>query len=131
MNKPINQVLCTNLMRLRVKHRYSQREISEVLQISQPSYNRMESGAAKITGERIYQLAKFYKVPIHDLYSENGFNYQNDRPPKQVVILQEKLSDTKLINQILKERNDELLKKLRRKDRKIDILLKGSYSVLR
>lgn len=127
MNRPINQILCTNLVRLRIKHRYSQREISEVLKVTQPSYNRMESGSTSISGERIYQLAKFYKVPIHDLFCEKGFDYRNESSTKEVDILQEKLLDTKLVNKILKERNDELQEKLRRKDRKIDILLKQTY----
>lgn len=127
MNKPINQILCTNLVRLRVKNRYSQIQISEILKMTQPSYNKMEAGSTNISGERIYKLAKLYKVSIADFFSENGAVSNESISSSDAVLLKERLSHFELINEILAERNKELQEKLKRRDRKIEVLLRQAY----
>lgn len=127
MNKPINQILCTNLVRMRVKNRYSQRQISEILKMTQPSYNKMEAGSTNISGERIYKLAKLYKVSIADFFSENGAVSNESISSSDAVLLKERLSHFELINEILAERNKELQEKLKRRDRKIEVLLRQTY----
>lgn len=127
MNKPINQILCTNLVRLRVKNRYSQRQISEILKMPQPSYNKMEAGSTSISGERAYKLAKLYKVSIADFFSENGAVSNGSISSSDAVLLKERLSHFQLMNKILLERNSELQEKLKRRDRKIEVLLRQAY----
>lgn len=127
MNKPINQILCTNLVRLRVKNRYSQRQIAEILKMTQPSYNKMEAGSTNISGERIYKLAKLYKVSIADFFSENGAVSNRSISSSDAVLLKERLSHFQLMNKILLERNSELQEKLKRRDRKIEVLLRQAY----
>ena len=72
MNTQINEILICNLRRLRHKHRYSQQDIAAVLSISQPSYNRIESGKTELRLAFIYKLARFYNVFIDDLLENNA-----------------------------------------------------------
>lgn len=49
---------------------YEQKEIADVLGISQNSYSRLERSPENITGEQAKKLAEFYNVDIKDLLSE-------------------------------------------------------------
>src|SRR3546814_20513423 len=92
MATKINKILSTNLVRIRLSNRYSQKEISEVLGITQPSYNRMESGTTCIRAERLYKLAQFYEVLV-DLFFHEKPVYNRDRPDltKEVMLLEERV----------------------------------------
>ena len=57
--------ICQKLKDLRKKHGYSQEELAELLHIGQNTYSQLESGKTKIDIERLHQIAKLYKVPLH------------------------------------------------------------------
>lgn len=61
-----------NLIKIRKINRFSQSDISEVLEISQPSYNRIESGKIQINVLYLYRLAKFYNILIDDFFSSDS-----------------------------------------------------------
>lgn len=77
MDKRVNEILTGNLIKMRMKHRYSQRQVASILQIAQPSYNRIESGKTTIKPFFLIRLAEFYCVMIDDFfigYNSNGRN---------------------------------------------------------
>ena len=82
METQFNRILCTNLIRLRTINRYSQQEISEVIDVTQTSYNRMESGKIRISTFKLFQLAVFYGVQMDELvpaYASERHNEQSLR----------------------------------------------------
>lgn len=67
MDKNLNGVVTANLIRLRLENDYSQQKIANILKISQPSYNRIESGKTQLSLVFSYRLSRFYNVLIDDL----------------------------------------------------------------
>lgn len=53
-----------NLIELRKMNKLTQRQVAEVLNISQPSYIRYEKGKAEPTLENLVKLADLYDVSI-------------------------------------------------------------------
>ena len=49
---------------LREDHDLSQREVAKIISTTQQQYSRIETGKSDITGERLIQLAQFYKVSV-------------------------------------------------------------------
>jgi transcriptional regulator with XRE-family HTH domain len=45
----------------------SQENVAFNLQISQSSYAKMESGQSKLSVDRLYQLASFFKISVEEL----------------------------------------------------------------
>jgi len=74
MIQKIRDIICANLVRIRVSRRYSQREISSVLSIKQPSYRNIEMGHTLISAAQLAVLANFYRLPV-------ALFYQNDTIP--------------------------------------------------
>jgi len=60
----VNNIISENLLRLRNEKNYSQKQIAKVLSIKQPSYNRMETGETKLDADKLYRLARFYRVSV-------------------------------------------------------------------
>lgn len=73
----VNSILTKNLIRLRVQNQFSQRDIAEVLKISQPSYNRIECGKTQLNLTFLYKLAKFYKVMADDFFYSGSVRQYN------------------------------------------------------
>jgi transcriptional regulator with XRE-family HTH domain len=65
MEQPITISISKKLRKLRLEFRYSQGEVANLLGISQPAYNKIESGTTSISIEYLIKLIKFYKVEIH------------------------------------------------------------------
>ncbi|MCI6884214.1 helix-turn-helix domain-containing protein [bacterium] len=53
-----------NIRSLREDHDYRQRELAEVLCVSQNTYSQYENGVIELTPEKLIQLADFYDVSI-------------------------------------------------------------------
>ena len=53
-----------NIRSLREDHDYRQRELAEVLCVSQNTYSQYENGVIELTPEKLSQLADFYDVSI-------------------------------------------------------------------
>lgn len=125
MSTEQNTILTKNLIRIRSEKRFSQREISAILGISQPSYNRVEAGTASMNAERLHLLAEFYMMQMDDFFSESpGTSYSAALLKQKIFSLENKIKDIETINNILQKRNSELEEKLKRKDKKIDALMK-------
>lgn len=58
MNKKIKQ--------LRIEHGYKQSDIAKILQISQQSYSRYETGDATLPAWIVRELCEFYAVSADD-----------------------------------------------------------------
>lgn len=58
------------LRKVREEKGYSQEEIADFLNISQPQYYRKESGISKFSEEEWNKMADFYGVSIHDIRDE-------------------------------------------------------------
>ena len=58
------EVFKRNLIELRKLNNYTQRQVAEVLNISQPSYIRYENGKAEPSLENLVKLADLFDVSI-------------------------------------------------------------------
>ncbi len=56
-----------NIRKLRLDREFSQEYVAFSLQMSQSSYAKMESGQSKISIDRLYLIAHFFKVPVEEL----------------------------------------------------------------
>lgn len=112
MERRINKIIGFNLYRVRMMHRYSQRDIAMVLYIKQPSYNRMEAGTARISAAQLHMLADFYDIRVDDFYQETLSREGAARDPvRENNHLRELVRKYKLANSMLQTRNFELERK--------------------
>lgn len=51
-----------NIRNLREDHDYRQRQLAEVLHVSQNTYSQYETGVIELTAEKLLLLADFYNV---------------------------------------------------------------------
>ncbi|TYR36355.1 helix-turn-helix domain-containing protein [Sphingobacterium phlebotomi] len=114
-------------MKIRIGKRYSQEHIASVLDIKQPSYHKMEGGLTRISGEQLGVLAEFYKVNICFFYREVvDSNSDEGNLPRDMLKINEDLTNQKLLVSLLVKQNEELEQKIRDKDLMIDRLLSES-----
>ncbi|HUH17848.1 helix-turn-helix transcriptional regulator [Albibacterium sp.] len=98
METEFKSTVCKNLIRLRIHNRYSQKEISEVLEITQTSYNRIESGKIRINALFLFRLAQFYNILVDDFFSNNVIIRSDEQKlKKDFVQLQERLESLYLL----------------------------------
>lgn len=53
-----------NIRSLREDHDYKQRQLAEVLHVSQNTYSQYENGVIELTAEKLVLLADFYGVSV-------------------------------------------------------------------
>lgn len=53
-----------NIRSLREDHDYKQRQLAEVLHVSQNTYSQYENGVIELTAEKLILLADYYEVSI-------------------------------------------------------------------
>ncbi|WP_165851777.1 helix-turn-helix domain-containing protein [Chryseobacterium pennipullorum] len=71
--------LGTKLARLRQKKGYSQKEVADLLHISQPAYHKWETDATKPGAESVTRLCEIYEIEISDLMEDiPTFNITNN-----------------------------------------------------
>lgn len=117
--------MATSTLRiLREVNDYTQDFVAEeILQISQPSYARLEQNPSKITGEQAQKLSELYGVSIANLLSEaspivtfkeksiTGNNTANGYVQIQTITNKEsEIASLKDEIQYLRKQNQELLK---------------------
>lgn len=125
MNKDPIIILSSNLVRIRIRNRYSQREIADELGIAQSSYNRMEAGISKLSALQLYTLAKFYRILIDELFDPKAeFDGSKARLEEDLALIGEQLIREKVMYRLILNRNSELEDKIKRRDKKIDSLIK-------
>ncbi len=59
-----------NIRKMRNNRELSQENVAFNLKISQSSYAKMESGQSKLSVDRLYQLASFFKISVEELLKE-------------------------------------------------------------
>ena len=71
--KNLNQEITrNNIINMRKSHKYSQRQLAELVGVSRTTYNGIENGKVKITIFYVELLAKFYNVPIEKIAVISG-----------------------------------------------------------
>ena len=63
--------MAKNLRVLRVRFDYSQAEVSSYLNISQPAYQKYESGLTEVSMEALEKLAQLYGVDEYEIMEGN------------------------------------------------------------
>lgn len=53
-----------NIRALREGHDFKQRELAEILNVSQNTYSQYENGVISLTAEHLIKLAQFYHVSV-------------------------------------------------------------------
>ena len=124
MINQLKKTICDNLLRIRKAQRFSQQNLADVLNITQPSYRDLEMGQRTISAVQLGLVADFYRIPV-------DFFYRPDADPRvnfleetgSLARLREQLEICRAASRIHVARNEELEAKVKRKDRKIDELL--------
>lgn len=132
MVKKLKNTIATNLMRIRMARRYSQREMAAVLDIKQPSYRDLEIGHTQINAVQLAILADFYHVPIQLFYQSDMLrdttcleSESPNSPTEESQLQYKKQLET------YAKRITELEGKLQQIDSKIDALLSAPERLLR
>ncbi|SFC79304.1 Helix-turn-helix [Parapedobacter composti] len=117
------ETICSNLLKLRRAHNYSQQYVGRVLSISQPAYKKMENGVTNINACQLGALAGFYGVPVQRFYSDTMMlDDDADEMKERWVQLKEQLHNTNMLLEVYRKRIAELEAKVARKDAKIEDL---------
>jgi transcriptional regulator with XRE-family HTH domain len=61
----------TKLLNLRNKHKLSQMEVAEKLQVSQNAYHKWESDKCKPTADNLKSISEYYNIDISELLDDN------------------------------------------------------------
>lgn len=70
METRLKEAICKKIRTLRKKHGYSQEDVAVLLNMSQNTYSQLESGNTKIDVERLYHIARLYKISVQDILEE-------------------------------------------------------------
>lgn len=117
----LKQTICDNLLKTRKARRFSQQELAEVLEMTQPSYRELEIGARTINAVQLGMIADFLRIPVNHFYRED-LDPQAEHYTDEVHLgqLKEQLEVYRSTLRIHINRNEELEAKLKSKDRKIE-----------
>jgi len=58
------------LKQLRLQHNYTMESLANCLEMSQPTYSRIECGERDLTVKEACKLATFYKIPCSAFFNE-------------------------------------------------------------
>lgn len=88
----ITKVVARRLLEIRETHGYTSEEIGKVVNRSQQSYSRYETGVSQLNYDQLYALAKFYNVSIDYFFgldtertSENVSAMSDDDLDKAII----------------------------------------------
>jgi len=70
MDNNLKESICRKIRSLRRKNGYSQEDVALQLNMGQNSYSQLEAGKTKIDIERLQQIARLYKISVHDILEE-------------------------------------------------------------
>ena len=62
--------LGTKLTRLRKKKGYTQKEVADLIQVSQPAYHKWETDLAKPAIENLLKISEVYEIDLNELLEE-------------------------------------------------------------
>lgn len=119
--------LGTKLARLRSKKGYSQQEVADRLEVSQPAYHKWESDEAKPGIENIIKLSRFFEIEINDLLDESFSQTNTDNKNSAISIFGNTTVTNNVSENILENimRNqDEMVRLMAMQNKLIEALLK-------
>jgi transcriptional regulator with XRE-family HTH domain len=120
----------TRLRQLRQNKNWSQAEVADKLDISQPAYNKWEADQAKPNLDKLGKIAEVFEVEIQDLFenegnviiSNNTFENSNIVYPKDSTV---NIQSPELLQSILKNQ-EQITKLMEAQSKLIENLLKDS-----
>ncbi|MGG5210120.1 helix-turn-helix domain-containing protein [Chryseobacterium sp. MIQD13] len=74
----MTMTLGTKLTRLRNNKGYTQQEIADKLQISQPAYSKWESDAVRPDLENLFKISNIYGIDLKELVDDAGHIISNN-----------------------------------------------------
>lgn len=60
---------CTNIKELRKKSKHTQKELSDILGISERNYRAKENGCVQFTSYEMIRLKKYFKLNYEDFFN--------------------------------------------------------------
>ena len=120
----------TRLRQLRQNKNWSQAEVADKLDISQPAYNKWEADQAKPNLDKLGKIAEVFEVEIQDLFenegnviiSNNTFENSNIVYPKDSTV---NIQSPELLQSILKNQ-EQIAKLMEAQSKLIENLLQDS-----
>lgn len=104
------------IKRAREYRNYTQQYMADQLTLSQNAYSKIESGATKLTIDRLEEIAKILEIPVDSLLTNEKqiFNMENNHIEKFYGYIENLHEENKDILQgqieFLKQQNESLLK---------------------
>ena len=91
------------LKKIREQNHYSQKEIADLLNISQKTYSNIESGKSNISIKHLAILSNFFDFNPILLLEENGIIFNKKIKMEKVIIKKEEKNILENYNEILKK----------------------------
>lgn len=82
-----------NLIKIRKKHGYSQKDIAKKINVSQGTYSKYENGIADPTMETLIKLADLFHTSVDNLIRDNESEIKQNEHPKLSETLIKKLEN--------------------------------------
>ena len=74
---PIMKDVVANIVKIRKQKGYTQENMADEMQMTQATYSRIESGEAKLTLERLQEIADILKTDITTFFDSSKISIQN------------------------------------------------------
>ena len=110
MKYSVEEVMA-NIMQLRSKHKVTQRQMGEVLSVTEATYNRIQSGKIALTYVNLTKIASFFNMTVIDLLTYPEV-YTLSKPTNTTKVLVEvDVSNDEFIKMGLQEKIAKVLSK--------------------
>lgn len=80
-----------NLINIRKKNKYSQKEVAKKINVSQGTYSKYENGIADPTVDTLIKLADLFHTSVDNLIRDNKDEISNNQHPRYSDNLIEKI----------------------------------------
>ncbi len=64
------RINCDRIIKLRKEKDLTQLDMGQQFGVSQPAWHKIETGLSEISAVRIYEIARFFNVPVESLFIE-------------------------------------------------------------
>ena len=74
IERVINSVIAQNIKTIRLKHKFSQKDIADMLDMSFQQVQKYESGVNRISASNLFLLSQSLRIPIEDFFNGIAIN---------------------------------------------------------
>ena len=84
---PIDIAIGAKVKALRLERGLKQGDLARALKLTFQQVQKYESGANRISGSKLWETARYFTVPVSDLFPDDGVAHLADRGPTPIEAL--------------------------------------------